>query len=47
MIGTTLARPVLERLSDTQFRRWANHIITGVALFFLAQGAYLLAVTLI
>ena len=42
MIGTSLARPVLEKLSDVQFRRWASHIITVIAVFYLSQGSYLL-----
>jgi uncharacterized membrane protein YfcA len=40
--GTTLARPVLERLSDVQYRRWATHIITTIAIVYLAQGGLLL-----
>lgn len=44
IIGTSLARPVLERLSDTQYRTWATRIITTIAITFLAQGAYLLLV---
>jgi hypothetical protein len=28
MIGTTLAKQVLEAMSDQQYRRWANGIIT-------------------
>lgn len=42
MIGTTLARPILERLSDAQYRRWASSIITVIAVCYLAQGSYLL-----
>jgi uncharacterized membrane protein YfcA len=42
MIGTSLARPILDRLSDTQYRRWASHIITVIAVVYLAQGSYLL-----
>jgi uncharacterized membrane protein YfcA len=42
LAGTSLARPVLERLSDAQFRTWATHIITAIALTYLAQGSYLL-----
>lgn len=42
LIGTLLARPILERLSDHQYRRWARRIITGIALTYLAQGGYLL-----
>jgi uncharacterized protein len=40
--GTSLARPVLERLSDAQFRRWTSRIIAAIAIVYLAQGAYLL-----
>jgi uncharacterized membrane protein YfcA len=42
MLGTSLARPVLERLSDGQYRQWAAHIITAIALIYLAQGSFLL-----
>lgn len=42
MAGTTLARPILERLSDTQYRQWATHIITAVAAVFLLQGGVML-----
>ena len=45
VIGTSLARPVLERLSDTQYRTWATRIITTIAIVFLAQGGYLLLQT--
>ncbi len=41
IIGTSLARPILDRLSDTQYRLWANRIITTMALFYLGQAAYL------
>lgn len=40
--GTSLARPVLDRLTDAQYRTWATHIITVIACFYLAQGGYLL-----
>lgn len=40
--GTSLARPVLERLSDIQYRWWANRIIAVVAASYVIQGAYLL-----
>ena len=42
MIGTSLARPILERLTDTQYRTWANSIITVIAVAYLIQGGYLL-----
>ena len=31
MLGTTLARRILEAMSDPQFRTWANRLITTVA----------------
>jgi uncharacterized membrane protein YfcA len=43
MIGTTLARPILDRLSDTHYRTWATRIITAIACAYLLQGGYLLA----
>jgi uncharacterized protein len=42
MVGTSAAKPILDRLSDTQYRTWATRIITAIALFYLAQGSYLL-----
>lgn len=41
IIGTSLAQPILERLSDTEYRTWANRIITLIAITYLAQAAYL------
>jgi uncharacterized protein len=43
MIGTMAAKPVLERLSETQYRTWATRIITTIALVYLVHGSYLLA----
>ena len=42
IVGTSLARPVLERLSDRQYRSWANGIITTIAVVYLMQAGYLL-----
>ncbi len=42
ILGTTLARPLLEMLTDLQYRRWAGRLITAIALTFIAQGAWLL-----
>jgi uncharacterized membrane protein YfcA len=42
MLGTSLARPVLDRLSDLQYRRWATHIITAIAGYYVAFGGWLL-----
>lgn len=45
MLGTTLARRVLEAMSDAQFRRWAGRIITTIALWFIVQGSWLLVMS--
>ena len=42
MVGTSLARPVLDRLSDTQYRDWSTHIITLIAGYYVAHGTWLL-----
>jgi uncharacterized protein len=42
MIGTTLARRVLEAMSDVQYRLWANRIITAIAGYYVIYGSYLL-----
>jgi uncharacterized membrane protein YfcA len=41
MLGTTLSRRLLEAMSDQQFRRWANHLITTVASYYLLYGGWL------
>ncbi len=41
VVGTTAARPILDRLTDTQYRRWANRIVTTIAIVYLAQGSAL------
>jgi len=46
MLGTTLARPVLEMLTDTQYRVWATRIITAIACYYLGYGSYLLVLPL-
>lgn len=42
MLGTTLAKRVLEAMSDAQYRRWADRIILAVASFYIGQGGWLL-----
>lgn len=44
LAGTALARPILERMSEAQFRKWANRIVATIAAAILAQGIYLLLV---
>lgn len=41
MLGTTLSRRVLEAMSDQQFRRWANWIITSVASYYMIYAGWL------
>lgn len=43
MLGTTLARRVLEAMTDTQYRLWANRIIVAIAGFYVVYGGWLLA----
>ncbi len=40
--GTSLAPFVLERLTDTGFRRWTRWIIFAISTIYLARGAWLL-----
>nr|WP_314075358.1 TSUP family transporter [uncultured Roseococcus sp.] len=42
MLGTTLARRVLDAMTDTGFRLWSRRLITAIGLFYLAQGGWLL-----
>lgn len=42
MAGTSLARPVLMRMSDQQYRSWTAYIISAVGAMYLASGVYLL-----
>jgi uncharacterized membrane protein YfcA len=45
LIGTRLARRLLEAITDNQFRLWAKRLITAVSLYYVAQGTYLLTAT--
>ena len=42
MVGTTLAKRVLEAMSDQQYRRWANGIITAIAGYYVVHGTILI-----
>ncbi len=42
MLGTTAGKQVLDRMTDTNFRRWSRRITLGIGAVFLAQGAKLL-----
>jgi len=43
IVGTSLGRLLLERLSDTQFRTWSNRLITVLASYYVGYGLVLLA----
>ena len=45
MVGTTLAKHVLEAMSDQQYRKWANGIIVTIAGYYVVHGGYLVAMT--
>ncbi|WP_029083481.1 sulfite exporter TauE/SafE family protein [Bradyrhizobium sp. th.b2] len=42
MLGTSLARRILEAMSDQQFRTWANRLITTVASYYILYGGWLM-----
>lgn len=42
IIGTSLGRLLLERMSDMQFRVWSNRIITTIASYYVGYGLVLL-----
>jgi uncharacterized membrane protein YfcA len=43
MIGTSLSRSVLERMSDANFRQWTRWTVTAIGVFYLGNGAWVLA----
>ena len=47
MIGTGLSKKVLEAMSDAQYRRWADRIILGISVYYVAYGGYLLAAPMV
>jgi uncharacterized membrane protein YfcA len=42
MVGTTLARRVLEKMTDVQFRLWAGRLITAIGCYYILHGTVLL-----
>jgi uncharacterized membrane protein YfcA len=42
MLGTSLGKLLLERLTDTQFRAWSNRLITALATYYVGYGLVLL-----
>jgi len=43
LLGTVLAKPVLQAMSDKTYRHWAGHIITVVSVYYVGYGGWLLA----
>ena len=43
MIGTSLGKLLLERLTEAQFRVWSNRLITTLASYYVGYGLVLLA----
>jgi uncharacterized membrane protein YfcA len=42
MLGTSLARRILEAMSEQQFRTWASRLITTIASYYIIYGGWLL-----
>lgn len=45
MLGTSLAKRVLEAMTDVQYRVWAGRLITVIALVYVARGGWMLVTT--
>lgn len=43
VLGTTLSRGVLDKLSDKQFYYWTRRVILLIGAFYIAQGAWVMA----
>ncbi len=43
VMGTTLSRTALERISDRDFRRWTRWTVSVIGLFYLGNGLWALA----
>jgi len=41
ILGTTLAARVLERMTDTSFRRWSKRIVLTVSVIYIIRGVWL------
>ncbi|MFW7342085.1 sulfite exporter TauE/SafE family protein [Pollutimonas sp. H1-120] len=42
ILGTSLSKFVLEKLTDHQFRRWTQALVMTIGVVYLSQGAYVL-----
>lgn len=45
MLGTTLAKRILQVMSDAQFRTWSTRLITAIGGYCVLHGTYLLVMT--
>jgi uncharacterized membrane protein YfcA len=43
MLGTSMSRTVLERMSDANFRSWTRWTVAVIGVFYLGNGAWVLA----
>lgn len=43
ILGTSLSKFVLEKLTDHQFRRWTKGIVITIGVVYLVQGVYVIA----
>ena len=43
VLGTSLSRGVLDKLSDKQFYYWTRRVILAIGAFYIAQGAWVMA----
>ncbi|CAO1668774.1 putative membrane transporter protein [Halomonas sp. NYA30] len=43
MLGTQAGNRILHRLTDANFRTWTRWIVTGIGVFYFAQGIFLLS----
>lgn len=41
VLGTNLAKTILEQMSDVQFRRWMTILMIAIGSFYMAQGVHL------
>ena len=44
ILGTTLSRRFLDRLSDNQFYYWTRRVILAIGAVYIAQGVWQVAV---
>jgi uncharacterized protein len=42
IVGTSLSRTILERITDVQFRRWTQRLVMAIGAVYMAQGLYVL-----